>query len=320
MLVRGGGGGGGGHGGGGFGGGGHGGFGGGGFSGGGRSFGGFSGSGGRSFASPSVAGGSRSFASPSSSQGARSFSQGNRSFNGGNFANGNRFNNGNFSYAHNQWHNGNWAWHNNGYWHNWGGWGWGWPWLLGYASWYPGYYSGYNYGPYYDYGYYDNGPYTTGYAPEQYPAAEQPTQPEEVQANGYLDQVLQAFQSGNYQDAMRMAEHAVVDSPKDVEMHAIISLSAMAQKDYRLAASEAHAVIALGGVPSWSQVYALYQNVDSYTNQLRALEEYVKAHPKSPEGQFLLGVQYMTTGYTAQVHDHLVQAAELCRRTRSRNN
>ena len=108
-----------------------------------------------------------------------------------------------------------------------------------------------------------------------------------------------------------MAEHAVIDSPKDAEAHEIISLSAMAQKNYRLAASEAHAVIALGGVPSWNQVYALYQNVDTYTNQLRALEDYVKANPKSPEGQFLLGVQYMTTGYTAQAHDHLVQAAQL---------
>jgi len=108
-----------------------------------------------------------------------------------------------------------------------------------------------------------------------------------------------------------MAEHAVVDSPRDAEAHEIISLAAFANKDYRTAATEAHAVIALGGVPSWNQVYALYQNADAYTAQLRSLEEYVKAHPTAPEGQFLLGVQYLTTGYASQSHDHLVKAAEL---------
>jgi len=110
---------------------------------------------------------------------------------------------------------------------------------------------------------------------------------------------------------MRLAEHAVVDSPRDAEAHELISLAAFANKDYRTAATEAHAVVALGGVPGWNQVYALYQNADAYTSQLRALEEYVKANPKSPEGQFLLGVQYLTTGYASEAHDHLAKAAEL---------
>ena len=302
LLVRGGGGGGGG--------GGHG-FGGGGFSGGGgRSFGGFSGGSGRSV-SPAISG-----------NGARSFSQGTRSFSGNDFANGNRSNfaNGNRSnfghdgYNHGGWNNGNWAWRGYGY-GGWGGGWWGYPlvgWLGGYGWWYPGYYDyGSNDYPYYygdNYAYADTGtPASTAVEPQQ-----QPDQgAAEGQGSEYLDQAIQAFQAGNFSNAMRMAEHAIVDSPRDAEAHEVVSLAAMANKDYRTAATEAHAVIALGGVPSWNQVYAIYQNVDTYTSQLRGLEDYVKAHPKSAEGQFLLGVQYMTTGYSSDAHDHLTLAAQL---------
>jgi tetratricopeptide (TPR) repeat protein len=131
------------------------------------------------------------------------------------------------------------------------------------------------------------------------------------QGNQYLDEALQSFQAGNYQNAMRMAEHAIVDSPRDTEAHEVVSLAAFANKDYRTAATEARAVADLGGVPSWNQVYAIYHNVDAYTLQLRSLEDYVRAYPQSADGQFLLGIQYMTTGYASDAHDHLAKAAEL---------
>ena len=183
-----------------------------------------------------------------------------------------------------------------------GGYGWGSP-----------YYYGYGYSPYYDYG--DDYAYADTGAPAQQPYSAAPEQnssmTENGQGSGYLDEAIQSFQNGDFANAMRMAEHAIVDSPRDSEAHEVVSLAAMANKDYRTAATEAHAVIALGGVPSWNQVYPLYQNVDTYTSQLRALEDYVKANPNSAEGQFLLGVQYMTTGYSSDAHEHLAKAAEL---------
>ena len=41
----------------------------------------------------------------------------------------------------------------------------------------------------------------------------------------------------------------------------------------------------------------LYPNVEVYTKQLRALEDFAKANPKSPDAHFLLGYQYLTTSY-----------------------
>ena len=323
LLVHGGGGGGGG-----------GGHGGGGFSGGGGSHS-FSG-GGFSSGAHSFSGGSShafSSASPAFSGGSHSFNTGGHSFNGnmGNFSSGNHssFSHssvGHDGYSHGGWNHGNWAWHGHGDSHDHFhddhfhvGFGFGYPfalwWLGGYGSWYPGYYD-YGYGPYsyYDagYAYPDNGAVTQqSYSPvTQEPSPQGDQTSEEGQGSQYLDEAVQNFQGGNYKNAMRLAEHGVVDSPRDAEAHELISLAAFANKDYRTAAAEAHAVVALGGVPSWDQVYALYQNKDAYTSHLRALEDYVKANPKSPEGQFLLGVQYMTTGYSSDAHDHLTKAAE----------
>jgi cytochrome c-type biogenesis protein CcmH/NrfG len=45
--------------------------------------------------------------------------------------------------------------------------------------------------------------------------------------------------------------------------------------------------------------------------QLRSLEDYVNAHPQSADGQFLLGIQYLTTGYASDAHERLAKAAEL---------
>jgi hypothetical protein len=291
------------------GGGGEGGHGGGGFGGGGHSFGGGSFSSGHAFSnggvSRAVDGRTRSF-----------------SGNAGNFANGNRgsFNNGGIGrdgYARGGWNNGNWAWRCNGNYYGGWGWGWGYPiaaWLGGYGLGYPGYYYDYGAYPYNYYG--DDYAHADNTVPPSYTAV-RPKQNNRVADQGdgvYLDQAIQEFQAGNYQNAMRMAEHAIVDSPRNAEAHEVVSLAAMANKDYRTAATESHAVIALGGVPSWSQVYAIYQNVDAYTSQLRSLEDYVQAHPKSAEGQFLLGVQYMTTGYASEAsdaRDHLALAAQL---------
>ncbi len=48
----------------------------------------------------------------------------------------------------------------------------------------------------------------------------------------------------------------------------------------------------------WTTLSALYPNVDVYTEQLRALEQYAKANPAATEARFLLGENYLTCGYT----------------------
>ena len=48
----------------------------------------------------------------------------------------------------------------------------------------------------------------------------------------------------------------------------------------------------------WDTMKALYPDVTTYTNQLRALETYQKANPKSADASFLLAYHYLVLSYS----------------------
>src|SRR6185369_4983835 len=65
---------------------------------------------------------------------------------------------------------------------------------------------------------------------------------------------------------------------------------------YNDSAGVLYAVLAAGPPWDWNTVQALYPNIDVYTQQLRALEQYVKQNPNSAQGHFVLAYQYMCLG------------------------
>jgi hypothetical protein len=91
----------------------------------------------------------------------------------------------------------------------------------------------------------------------------------------------------------------------------LMSLGLFALGEYRGAAMESHAVVALGKTPDWPGVFAFYGDVKPYTEQLRALEKYVRTNPSSPEGRFLLGFHYMIGGHKDTAKDEFLQALKL---------
>jgi tetratricopeptide (TPR) repeat protein len=282
------------------------------------------GGGGRSFSG----GGGRSFSTSMSGGGGRSFSMnGGGNVNRGNWS-GNWNRGENFARTNNNW-TGNWNrngnWNREGNWNrNWAGnwnrgrdfddrnwWWWGIAPLVGsyWGNWYPGYWDNgyYGYPAYYGYDYssqpqsYDSQP--------NYSA--QPVQSTMTSAGEqYLNQAISAFQSGNYREAQRLAGHAIVDEPQNPQAHAIICLAAFATGNYQAAAAEAHAVASINGVPSWSQIYGVYQDLDKFTKQLRQLESDARQHPQDVHAQFLLGFLYMTMGYRAEAQEHLAQVVQ----------
>ncbi len=247
-------------------------------------------------------------------------------------------NNGNWGWGNNRFYGNNWR-RGNFNWNRWWRYGYVLPWVgLGIG---PGYYDyGYGY-PYYDtygYGYpsYDYFSYGYPYGGDYYgcdynvapdivstpqPAeTEMPVEREEPtivtsEASGFQAQALSAFQEGDYQNAVRLATHAVVDEPNSQEAHLLLSLALFAVGQYRGAATEAHAVVALGPTPNWPAVLSIYNdNVTAYTEQLRALEKYVRDNLSSPAGRFLLGFQYMIDGHKAVASDQLLEALQLAPR------
>ena len=150
----------------------------------------------------------------------------------------------------------------------WGSWGfWGDPFWFSYWGGYPygwgGYYADYfcPYGPAYDtaspvaaygysYPYADDGQYAANMPPTpavaaetSQPAAESGAAPSE--ALQYYNEARAAFGEANYRNALRLAGHAAVESPQNAKVHELISLALFASGDYRGAATEAHAALAL---------------------------------------------------------------------------
>ncbi len=213
-------------------------------------------------------------------------------------------------------HNRKWWYDNHNHWVGWWNVGVGWP-LYG-AGWWPGYYS-YRYPYYYSTPYYgdtyiDNNyysstavPYSAAYAPADSTVAQQP----QGDMMDFYPQAVDAFQSGDYRNAVRMAGHASIDDPKNPQVHLVLSLGLFALGEYRGAAMEAHAVAALGKLPDWQTVYDLYGKAEPYTEQLRALEKAVNENPKSPENRFLLGFLYLIADHREAAQTQLLKALQL---------
>ena len=213
-----------------------------------------------------------------------------------------------------------------------GGWGWDGGWGLGFGlglGW--GYPYGYNYyspdDSYYysyaspDYSYAPSDYGSTGVVgspdPQQIPttSAMAPTNSEGQQgateALQYYSEARSAFLEGDYNNALRLASHAGVESPRNAKVHELISLALFAAGNYRAAASEAHAAMAMGAIANWNDLYGYYNDADKYTTQLRALEKATVDKPKSAAERFLLGYHYLMIGARDNAKKEFAEAVKL---------
>ncbi len=127
----------------------------------------------------------------------------------------------------------------------------------------------------------------------------------------YFAQAETAFREGRYRDALRLANHAAVEEPRDPKSHELMSLSLFALADYSGAAIEAHARIALGPIANWATLFGYYGDQERYTSQLRALEKYSRENPESADARFLQAYHYLMAGYIEQAKQQLAEAVEL---------
>jgi tetratricopeptide (TPR) repeat protein len=126
-----------------------------------------------------------------------------------------------------------------------------------------------------------------------------------------FDQARQAFYDGNYAGAQKLIDEALTKMPKDAVMHEFRALCLFAQKKYKEAAAVMNAVLAVGPGWDWTTLNGMYPSTDTYTAQLRALEEYVGKNPKSADGHFLVAYHYITIGENDQAKTELKKVIEL---------
>ena len=99
-----------------------------------------------------------------------------------------------------------------------------------------------------------------------------------------------AFKAGDFQRALDLTDQVLKDTPNVPVVHEFRALCLFALKRFDEAAAVDYAVLSAGPGWNWSTLVGLYPDVDTYTNQLRALEAAVRSNPNSPSTRVPAGL------------------------------
>ena len=170
------------------------------------------------------------------------------------------------------------------------GWGLG-AWGLGgmaYSSGYLGYSNPY----------YTNGGSFGGYNYSQpIPVSYDSTASAAGNVDDLLNSAIAAFKQNDFNTALDIVNKGITQYPTDAVLHEFRALVLFANADYQQAAATIHSVLAIGPGWDWTTLASLYANVAIYTDQLRALELFVRTNPQDGAARFLLAYHYITDGH-----------------------
>ncbi|HEY2159231.1 MAG TPA: tetratricopeptide repeat protein, partial [Isosphaeraceae bacterium] len=107
----------------------------------------------------------------------------------------------------------------------------------------------------------------------------------------------EAFKAGDYASALKLTDEALENVPGDALIHEFQALVLFARGDVARADDVLHAVLALTPGMNWSTLIWLYTDVETYTAQLRSLEERRRQDPRASAPRFVLAYHYLAAGH-----------------------
>ena len=139
----------------------------------------------------------------------------------------------------------------------------------------------------------------TSAAPADSPITPTTAPPTEATDTGTtaLNDARTAFYAEDSTKALTLLDTALKATPNDTVIHEFRGLVLFSLKKYPESAAATYAVLSAGPGWDWTTMSSLYPSVETYTKQLRELEDFAKTNSKSPDAHFLLGYHYLTTGY-----------------------
>jgi tetratricopeptide (TPR) repeat protein len=138
-----------------------------------------------------------------------------------------------------------------------------------------------------------------------------PEQPVADQATSAFNQARDAFKAGDYANALQLDQQALTQMPNDTALHEFLALVQFAQGQYEQAAAPLYAVLSVGPGWDWTTLSGMYPDVETYTGQLRKLEAYISANPRSAQARFVLAYQYLCQGHDDNAVAQLKQVVKL---------
>src|SRR5262249_27030316 len=115
----------------------------------------------------------------------------------------------------------------------------------------------------------------------------------------------------DYALAMKEIDLALQKLPNDAALHELRALVQFATKDYKSAAATLYAVLSAGPGWDWTTMSSLYPGIDTYTEQVRTLEQYVRSNPNDAAGHFVLAYHYITQGHAGPAAKQLKEVVKL---------
>jgi hypothetical protein len=138
-----------------------------------------------------------------------------------------------------------------------------------------------------------------------------PPEPSTTSAHAIFESAREQFKSGQYGRALMMADYALAELPNDPALHEFRALTLFAVERYEEAAAVIYAALSAGPGWDWATLSGLYDDLEEYTRQLRALERAAVEQPDSAAVQFLLGYHYLVQGHDEAAAEQFAKAAEL---------
>jgi predicted Zn-dependent protease len=130
-----------------------------------------------------------------------------------------------------------------------------------------------------------------------------------------MQRAEEAFRRGQYDDAVRFANHAAVEMPNHGRVFLFMAQALFAVGDYGAAAGALHQGMAMSDPKEWGVIVQnfrqTYGKAGDFSEQLRRLEKFVSEHSDAAYGHFLLGFEYGQLGYPAEARRELAQAVDL---------
>lgn len=150
----------------------------------------------------------------------------------------------------------------------------------------------------------------TAAAPAETPAATEPGAEPVDPGMKSFEQARGAFKAGYPDQALTLLNTTLKTMPRDSVVHEFRGLTLFALKQYPESAAAIYAVLSAGPGWNWTTMIELYPDPDTYTKQLRALEDFAKANPKSSDAHFLLGYHYLTATHAPEAAKEFKLALE----------
>jgi hypothetical protein len=112
-----------------------------------------------------------------------------------------------------------------------------------------------------------------------------------------FNEARSAFYSEQFDQALKLTDEALKIAPRDAAINEFRGLCLFALGQYPEAAAVIHSVLAAGPGMDWTTMISLYSKPDTYTAQLRKLEDAVRANDKAADLKFLLAYHYITANH-----------------------